>query len=99
MGDLCCHQCLSAHDPVTLGVGHSADRSDVLYDSIVRTIAMPAKPIENAPQQLHFPATASPWCWSCSTTVVFSAIVGSLAISMSTEMRLARNTDYDAQME
>ena len=33
------------------------------------------------------------------TIIVLSAIVGSLAISMSTEMRLARNTDYDAQME
>ena len=33
------------------------------------------------------------------TVIVLSAIVGSLAISMSTEMRLARNTDYDAQME
>jgi prepilin-type N-terminal cleavage/methylation domain-containing protein len=28
---------------VTLGVGHPADRSDVPYDLIVRTIAMPAK--------------------------------------------------------
>jgi general secretion pathway protein K len=33
------------------------------------------------------------------TIIVLSAIVGSLAISMSTEMRLARNTEYDAQME
>ena len=33
------------------------------------------------------------------TIIVLSAIVGSLAISMTTEMRLARNTDYDAQME
>jgi general secretion pathway protein K len=33
------------------------------------------------------------------TIIVLSAIVGSLAISMSTEIRLARNTDYDAQME
>ena len=33
------------------------------------------------------------------TIIVLSAIVGSLAISMSTEMRLARNTTYDAQME
>jgi len=33
------------------------------------------------------------------TIVVLSAIVGSLAISMSTEVRLARNTDYSDQME
>ena len=33
------------------------------------------------------------------TIIVLSAIVGSLAISMSTEMRLARNNDYSAQME
>ncbi|MGD0814485.1 MAG: hypothetical protein ABSA83_12845 [Verrucomicrobiota bacterium] len=33
------------------------------------------------------------------TIIVLSAIVGSLAISMNTEIRLARNTDYDAQME
>ena len=33
------------------------------------------------------------------TIIVLSAIVGSMAISMSTEMRLARNTTYDAQME
>jgi general secretion pathway protein K len=33
------------------------------------------------------------------TIIVLSAIVGSLAISMSTEMRLARNTEYNAQME
>src|ERR1035438_2390311 len=33
------------------------------------------------------------------TIIVLSAIVGSLAISMSTEMRLSRNTEYDAQME
>jgi general secretion pathway protein K len=33
------------------------------------------------------------------TVIVLSAIVGSMAISMSTEMRLARNTTYDAQME
>jgi general secretion pathway protein K len=33
------------------------------------------------------------------TIIVLSAIVGSLAISMSTEIRLARNTDYDTQME
>jgi hypothetical protein len=33
------------------------------------------------------------------TVIVLSAIVGSLAISMNTEIRLARNSDYDAQME
>ena len=33
------------------------------------------------------------------TIISLSAIVGSLAISMNTEIRLARNTDYDAQME
>lgn len=33
------------------------------------------------------------------TIIVLSAIVGSLAISMNTEMRLARNNDYDDQME
>lgn len=33
------------------------------------------------------------------TIIVLSAIVGSLAISMSTEIRLARNTEYSAQME
>jgi general secretion pathway protein K len=33
------------------------------------------------------------------TIIVLSAIVGSLAISMSTEVRLARNTTYDSQME
>ena len=33
------------------------------------------------------------------TIIVLSAIVGSMAVSMSTEMRLARNTTYDAQME
>jgi general secretion pathway protein K len=33
------------------------------------------------------------------TIIVLSAIVGSLAIAMSTEIRLARNSDYDAQME
>jgi general secretion pathway protein K len=33
------------------------------------------------------------------TIIVLSVIVGSLALSMSTEIRLARNTDYDAQME
>lgn len=33
------------------------------------------------------------------TIIVLSAIVGSLAVSMTTEMRLARNTDYDTQME
>ncbi|HZM05408.1 MAG TPA: hypothetical protein VFC44_20610 [Candidatus Saccharimonadales bacterium] len=33
------------------------------------------------------------------TVIVLSAIVGSLAISMSTEIRLARNTDYDVEME
>lgn len=34
-----------------------------------------------------------------ATIVVLSVIVGSLAISMSTEIRLARNTDYADQME
>jgi general secretion pathway protein K len=33
------------------------------------------------------------------TIIVLSVIVGSLALSMSTEIRLARNNDYDAQME
>ena len=33
------------------------------------------------------------------TIIVLSAIVGSMAISMSTEIRLARNTEYDTQME
>lgn len=33
------------------------------------------------------------------TVIVLSAIVGSLAISMTTEMRLARNSDYNDQME
>jgi type II secretory pathway component PulK len=33
------------------------------------------------------------------TIIVLSAIAGSMAISMNTEMRLARNTTYDAQME
>jgi Type II secretion system (T2SS), protein K len=33
------------------------------------------------------------------TIIVLSTIVASLAISMSTEIRLARNTDYDTQME
>lgn len=33
------------------------------------------------------------------TIIVLSAIVGSLAIAMSTEIRLARNSDYNAQME
>lgn len=33
------------------------------------------------------------------TVIVLSAIVGSFAISMSTEVRLARNTDYDVEME
>ena len=33
------------------------------------------------------------------TIIVLSVIVGSLALSMTTEMRLARNTEYDAQME
>jgi hypothetical protein len=33
------------------------------------------------------------------TIIVLSAIVGSLAIAMNTEIRLARNTEYDAQME
>ena len=33
------------------------------------------------------------------TIIILSAIVGSLALAMSTEIRLARNTEYDAQME
>jgi len=33
------------------------------------------------------------------TIIVLSVIVGSLAVSMSTEIRLARNTEYDSQME
>jgi general secretion pathway protein K len=33
------------------------------------------------------------------TIIVLSAIVGSLALAMNTEIRLARNTDYDIQME
>jgi type II secretory pathway component PulK len=33
------------------------------------------------------------------TIIVLSVIVGSLAVSMSTEIRLARNTDYNDQME
>jgi hypothetical protein len=33
------------------------------------------------------------------TVIVLSAIVANFAISMSTEMRLARNTDYDVEME
>ena len=33
------------------------------------------------------------------TIIVLSVIVGSLAVSMSAEIRLARNTEYDSQME